>query len=109
MKDKNDWNAGKIDLLLVHPSSCGYGLNLQEGGHHIIWFGLTWTLEEYQQTNKRLHRQGQKYPVIVHRLIVQGGRDEDVILSLTDKDKVQESLLQSLKVRISQIKEAMQK
>lgn len=109
VKDKNDWNAGKIDLLLVHPSSCGYGLNLQEGGHHIIWFGLTWTLEEYQQTNKRLHRQGQKYPVIVHRLIVQGGRDEDVILSLTDKDKVQESLLQSLKVRISQIKEAMQK
>ncbi len=109
VKDKNDWNAGNIDLLLLHPASCGYGLNLQEGGHHIIWFGLTWTLEEFQQTNKRLHRQGQKYPVIVHRLIVQGGRDEDVILSLTDKDKVQESLLESLKVRISQIKEAMQK
>lgn len=109
IQDKNDWNAGNIDILLVHPSSCGYGLNLQEGGHHIIWFGLTWNLEEYQQTNKRLHRQGQEHPVIVHHLIVQGGRDEDVILSLADKDKVQENLLQSLKVRISQIKEAMQK
>ena len=103
-QDKDDWNAGKIDLLLVHPASCGYGLNLQEGGHHIIWFGLTWNLEEYQQTNKRLHRQGQEHPVIVHHLIVKGGRDEDVIRSLESKDDVQESLLQSLKVRIKEAK-----
>ncbi|MGN0493755.1 MAG: ATP-dependent helicase, partial [Acutalibacteraceae bacterium] len=82
----------------------GYGLNLQDGGHHIIWFGLTWNLEEYQQTNKRLHRQGQQQPVIVHHLIVKGGRDEDVIQSLSDKNDVQESLLQSLKVRIEQAK-----
>ena len=105
-QDKEDWNAGKIDLLLIHPASCGYGLNLQEGGHHIIWFGLTWNLEEYQQANKRLHRQGQEYPVIVHHLIVKGGRDEDVIRSLESKDDVQESLLQSLKVRIREAKEA---
>ncbi len=103
-QDKIDWNAGEIDLLLVHPASCGYGLNLQDGGHHIIWFGLTWNLEEYQQTNKRLHRQGQQQPVIVHHLIVKGGRDEDVIQSLSDKNDVQESLLQSLKVRIEQAK-----
>jgi hypothetical protein len=103
-KDKEDWNAGKIDLLLVHPASCGYGLNLQEGGHHVIWFSLTWNLEEYQQTNKRLHRQGQEYPVIVHHLIVKGGRDEDVIRSLADKDNAQESLLQSLKARIKEVK-----
>lgn len=107
MQDKLDWNAGKIDLLLVHPSSCAYGLNLQEGGHHVIWFSLTWNLEEYQQTNCRLYRQGQTQPVIVHHLIVQGGRDEDVIQSLSGKDDVQESLLQSLKVRISQVKEAI--
>lgn len=104
VKDKDDWNAGNVDLLLVHPASCGYGLNLQQGGHHVIWFGLTWNLEEYQQTNKRLHRQGQKYPVIVHHLVVKGGRDEDVIKSLSDKNDVQESLLQSLKVRIEQVK-----
>ena len=104
-KDKDDWNAGLIDLLLIQPASCGFGLNLQEGGHHIIWYGLTWNLEEYQQANKRLHRQGQEYPVIVHHLIVKGGRDEDVIRSLESKDNVQESLLQSLKARIREVKE----
>ena len=102
--DKDAWNAGEIDLLLIHPASCGYGLNLQDGGHHIIWFGLTWNLEEYQQANKRLHRQGQEHPVIVHHLVVKGGRDEDVIKSLEGKDNVQEALLQSLKVRIKGIK-----
>lgn len=103
-QDKDDWNAGNIDLLLVQPASCGYGLNLQEGGHHVIWFTPTWNLEEYQQTNKRLHRQGQQYPVIIHHLIVKGGRDEDVIKSLEQKDDVQESLLQSLKARIQKVK-----
>ena len=103
-QDKDDWNAGLIDLLLIHPASCGYGLNLQEGGHHIIWFGLTWNLEEYQQANKRLHRQGQAYPVIVHHLVVKGGRDEDVMKSLESKDDAQEFLLQSLKVRVDGIR-----
>ena len=104
-QDEADWNAGKIDLLLAQPASCGYGLNLQDGGHHVIWFGLTWALEEYQQANKRLHRQGQKYPVIVHRLIVQGGQDMDVVKSLESKDGAQESLLTALKAKIRQAKE----
>ena len=105
--DERDWNAGKIDVLLAQPASCGYGLNLQEGGHHVIWFGLTWSLEEYQQANKRLHRQGQQYPVIVHRLIVQGGTDEDVIRSLESKDGAQEALLAALKARMDRAKEGL--
>ena len=99
------WNAGQIDLLLIQPASCGYGLNLQDGGHHIIWFGLNDSLELYQQTNKRLHRQGQPYPVIIHHLLVQGGTDEDVIKSLNGKADVQDSLLEALKVRIKKAKE----
>lgn len=103
-KQMQDWNAGKIDLLLVQPASCGYGLNLQAGGHHVIWFGLTWSLELYQQTNKRLHRQGQPFPVIVHHLIVKGGADEDVIKSLHSKDATQEDLLNALRVRLQRVK-----
>ncbi len=98
-KDEADWNAGKVDVLLAHPASCAYGLNLQRGGHHIIWFGLTWNLEEFQQGNKRLHRQGQEMPVIVHILCVEGGMDEDVIRSLTGKEKAQECLLTALKAK----------
>lgn len=105
-KQEEEWNAGQIDLLLVQPASCGYGLNLQEGGHHIIWFGLNDSLELYQQTNKRLHRQGQPFPVIVHHLLVQGGTDEDVIKSLSGKADVQDSFLEALKVRIRNAKEA---
>lgn len=103
-QQKQDWNAGRIDLMLVQPASCGYGLNLQAGGHHIIWFGLTWSLELYQQTNKRLHRQGQPYPVIVHHLIVKGGADEDVISALHNKDLTQEGLLNALRVRLKTVK-----
>lgn len=104
-RDEDDWNAGEVDLLLAQPASCGYGLNLQQGGHHIIWFGLTWALEEYQQANKRLHRQGQPYPVFVHRLVVQGGQDEDVVRSLESKDGAQESLLEALKAKVMRVKE----
>lgn len=105
-KEQEDkWNAGDIDLLLLQPASAAYGLNLQEGGHHLIWFGLNDSLELYQQTNKRLHRQGQPYPVIIHHLIVQGGTDEDVIQSLSGKADVQDSLLEALKVRIRKAKE----
>ena len=98
-RDEEDWNAGKIDVLMAHPASCGYGLNLQQGGHHIIWFGLTWNLEHFQQANKRLHRQGQERPVFVHILTVEGGMDEDVIKSLTGKERVQEALLAALKAK----------
>lgn len=99
-KEGVDWNAGKIDVLLAHPASTAYGLNLQDGGHHIIWFGLNWSLELYQQANKRLHRQGQKEPVIIHQLICTGTRDEDLVEALGDKDASQEKVLESLKARI---------
>ena len=103
--DEDAWNAGKIDVLLAHPASCAYGLNLQNGGHHIVWFGLTWSLEQYEQANKRLHRQGQRHPVIVHHLVVQGGMDEDVIESLRAKGDTQEALMDALKARIKKARE----
>lgn len=103
--DEDAWNAGEIDVLLAHPASCAYGLNLQNGGHHIVWFGLTWSLEQYEQANKRLHRQGQRHPVIVHHLVVQGGMDEDVIESLRAKGNTQEALMDALKARIKKARE----
>ncbi len=103
--DGDAWNAGQVDLLLVQPASCGYGLNLQAGGHHVIWFGLNDSLELYQQTNKRLHRQGQTMPVIVHHLIVRGGVDEDVVKALQGKADAQSCLLEALKARIAKAKE----
>lgn len=103
-QDEADWNNGEIDILLAHPASCGYGLNLQRGGHHAIWFGLTWSLEQYEQANKRLHRQGQEHPVVIHHLIVQGGMDEAVLEALHDKGDMQNALLNALRVRISKIR-----
>ena len=103
--DEDAWNAGEIDVLLAHPASCAYGLNLQKGGHHIVWFGLTWSLEQYEQANKRLHRQGQRHPVIVHHLVVQGSMDEDVIESLRAKGDTQEALMDALKARIKKARE----
>ncbi|WP_308009292.1 DEAD/DEAH box helicase, partial [uncultured Fusobacterium sp.] len=100
VEDQDAWNKKEIDILLTHPASSAYGLNLQEGGNHVIWFGLNWSLELYQQANKRLHRQGQKEKVIIHHLVVQDTRDEDVIKALNTKGDVQEALLESLKVRI---------
>lgn len=100
--DERAWNAGDVDVLLAHPVSCGYGLNLQAGGHHCIWYTLpNWALEIFQQANKRLHRQGQKYPVISHLLITQGGVDQDVLASLQSKGDGQEALMQALKARIT--------
>lgn len=104
-QDEDDWNAGKIDLLLTHPASSAYGLNLQQGGNHVIWFGLTWNYELYTQANKRLHRQGQKEKVIIHHLICSGTRDEDVMQALEKKDDVQNWVMKSLKARIKAIKE----
>ncbi|MDO4728453.1 MAG: DEAD/DEAH box helicase [Bacteroidota bacterium] len=99
-QDEIDWNNGKIDILLAHPASTAYGLNLQDGGNHVVWFGLNWSLELYQQANKRLHRQGQKEKVIIHHLVTQDTRDEDVMRALENKGNIQEELLQSLKTRI---------
>ena len=103
-KDQQDWNVGKIDILLAHPASAGYGLNLQQGGHHIIWFGLNWSLELYEQANKRLHRQGQADKVIIHRLVTQDTRDVDVAAALEGKADVQDALLEALKARIREIR-----
>lgn len=102
--DEADWNGRKIDVLLAHPASCAYGLNLQAGGNHVIWFGLNWSLELYQQANKRLHRQGQTEKVIIHHLVVQGGVDEDVVVALHDKGDTQDRLMAALKARIEKAK-----
>ena len=103
-QDQNDWNSGEIDILLTHPASSAYGLNLQQGGNHVIWFGLNWNYELYVQANKRLHRQGQTEKVIIHHLVTQNTRDEDVMAALEKKENVQNYVLESLKARIKKIK-----
>lgn len=103
-QDETDWNNRQIDILLAHPASAAYGLNLQQGGNHCIWFGLNWSLELYQQANKRLHRQGQTEKVIIHHLTVVDGIDEDVARALEDKHSTQENLLNALKARIEKVK-----
>uniref|UniRef100_UPI00338FF843 helicase-related protein n=1 Tax=uncultured Bacteroides sp. TaxID=162156 RepID=UPI00338FF843 len=103
-KDEADWNNGEIDILLAHPASCGYGLNLQQGGHHAVWFGLTWSLEQYEQANKRLHRQGQEHPVVIHHLVVQSGMDAAVLEALTGKADMQNALMDALRVRINKLR-----
>ena len=98
------WNCGEVDVLLAHPASASYGLNLQAGGNHIIWFGLTWNYEQYVQANARLHRQGQTETVIIHHLVSQGTRDADVMKALEHKDQAQQYVLDSLKARIREVK-----
>lgn len=99
-RDVQDWNAGRVEVLLAHPDSAGHGLNLQAGGHILVWYGLTWSLEKYQQACARLYRQGQKHSVIVHHLVCKGTIDEDVIQSLRKKETGQEALLKALKARL---------
>lgn len=99
-KDEDGWNHREVDILLTHPASSAYGLNLQQGGNHVIWFGLTWNYELYTQANKRLHRQGQTEKVIIHHLVCSGTRDEDVMEALKKKDGVQSWVMESLKARI---------
>lgn len=99
-KDIDDWNAGKIPLALIHPASAGHGLNLQEGGCTIVWFGLTWSLELYQQLNARLWRQGQKHTVVIHHIVTKGTHDEDVMRALGNKDMRQSALIEAVLARI---------
>lgn len=106
-KDIEDWNAGKIQVMLAHPASAGHGLNLQAGGNLIVWFGQTWSLELYQQFNARLYRQGQKNHVVINHLILQGTHDEDVIRALKNKDKKQNALMNSIKAKIDKYKKYM--
>lgn len=107
-RDEDAWNSREVDILLTHPASSAYGLNLQQGGNHVIWFGLTWNFELYTQANKRLHRQGQSEKVIIHHLVCTGTRDEDVMKALERKDDMQEWVLESLKARIRKIREKEQ-
>lgn len=97
--DIERWNNGEIGLLLAHPAGAGHGLNLQAGGNIIVWFGLTWSLELYQQANARLYRQGQKNAVIIHHLLTENTVDKRVYQSLQDKGEVQDDLLDALKAK----------
>lgn len=99
------WNAGKIPILLAHPASTAYGLNLQAGGNIIVWFGLTWSLEQYQQANARLYRQGQDKPVIINHLVSKGTVDEQVMRALQTKAAGQDALLAAVKAVIKEIRE----
>lgn len=102
-EDIESWNKGKVPIMLVHPASAGHGLNLQFGGNIIVWFGLTWSLELYQQANARLYRQGQKQSVIINHLIAKGTIDEDVMRALENKEVGQEALLAAVKARLKQM------
>ena len=99
-QDIADWNAGKIPIALIQPSSAGHGLNIQSGGHILIWFGLTWSLELYQQTNARLWRQGQSNTVTIHHIVTKNTVDEDVLQALASKDVTQEKLIAAVKARL---------
>ena len=100
-KDITDWNAGKIPVAVIHPASAGHGLNLQAGGSTLIWYGLTWSLELYQQTNARLWRQGQQAEtVVIHHIITRGTVDEDVMQSLSEKDRSQAALMRAVRARV---------
>jgi SNF2 family DNA or RNA helicase len=99
-KDIEDWNDGNIPIAVIHPASAGHGLNLQSGGSTLIWFGLTWSLELYQQTNARLYRQGQNETVIIHHIITKGTIDEDVMTALTKKEETQASLIDAVKAKL---------
>lgn len=103
-RDINDWINGRISVAVAHPASCGHGLNLQSGGSTIVWFGLTWSLELYQQANARLYRQGQKETVVINHIITKGTIDERVMKALKNKDKGQASLIEAVKARIIYVK-----
>ncbi len=100
-RDITDWNEGRIPIGLIHPASAGHGLNIQNGGHILIWFGLTWSLELYQQTNARLWRQGQKQTVTIHHIFCRNTVDEDVVEALKKKDVTQSKLIAAVKARLS--------
>ena len=106
-EDIRDWNAGKIHVGAIHPASAGHGLNLQAGGSTLVWFGLTWSLELYQQTNARLWRQGQQAEtVVIHHLVTEGTIDERILQALKGKDRSQESLIDAVKAMIGERKGA---
>jgi SNF2 family DNA or RNA helicase len=106
-KDIKDWNNGEIPVAVIHPASAGHGLNLQSGGSTLIWFGLTWSHELYQQTNARLWRQGQNETVVIHHIVAKGTIDEDVMSALKRKGKTQSDLINAVKVNLRKAREAV--
>jgi SNF2 family DNA or RNA helicase len=101
-KDIADWNSGNIHVAVIHPASAGHGLNLQSGGSTLIWFGLTWSLELYQQTNARLWRQGQRDTVVIHHIVAKGTIDEQVMTVLRKKEKTQSDLINAVKANLTE-------
>jgi len=101
-KDIADWNNGNIQVAVIHPASAGHGLNLQSGGSTLIWFGLTWSLELYQQTNARLWRQGQRDTVVIHHIVAKGTIDEQVMTALRKKEKTQSNLINAVKANLTE-------
>lgn len=99
--DVKKWNEGKQPLALAHPASCGHGLNLQAGGHIMVWFSPTFDLELYQQANARLNRTGQQYPVTIHHIVCKGTRDMEAIKALKDKDYSQNDFIKSVLMEIN--------
>ena len=101
VKDIEDWNSGKIPVAVIHPASAGHGLNLQSGGSTLIWFGLTWSLELYQQTNARLWRQGQvDRTVVIQHIITKGTIDERILKALSHKELTQNALIDAVKANL---------
>ncbi|MCJ1668549.1 DEAD/DEAH box helicase [Staphylococcus sp. NRL 19/737] len=101
---KAKWDSGKSKILLAHPASAGHGLNLQQGGHIIVWFGLTWSLELYQQANARLYRQGQTHTTIIHHIMTENTIDQRVYQALQNKELTQDELMKAIKARIDKYK-----
>ncbi len=99
---KHEWDKGNIEILLAHPASAGHGLNLQQGGHIIVWFGLTWSLELYQQANARLYRQGQDNTTIIHHIMTENTIDQRVYKALQNKELTQDELMNAVKARIAE-------
>lgn len=100
-RDIADWNAGKIPVAVIHPASAGHGLNLQAGGSTLVWFGLTWSLELYQQTNARLWRQGQEsQTVVIQHIITKGTIDERIMKALVKKEMTQSALIDAVKAEV---------
>lgn len=99
-EDISDWNDGKIPVALIHPASAGHGLNLQNGGSTLVWFGLTWSLELYQQTDARLYRQGQKNTVVIQHIITKGTIDEQILKALQKKNKTQADLIDAVRANL---------
>ena len=106
-EDFADWNAGKVPLALIHPASAGHGLNLQAGGSALVWFGLTWSLELYQQTNARLWRQGQQADtVVIHHIVTEDTIDEAILQALSRKETTQDALMAAVRAELGRVRAA---